>query len=157
MKTQKQDNTAALAWVEKITRLMDSQFSLPGTRFRFGLDPILGLLPGIGDAAALAISGGLVMTMIRFGASRKVVILMVLNVLLDATLGSIPIIGNIFDFFYKANARNLKLLKDHYQEGRYQGSGTSILVTVAIVFILTIGLIIWGIWELAEWLIGFMN
>jgi hypothetical protein len=139
-------------WLDELARLMDAKFRIPGTRFRFGLDPILGLLPGLGDAASFAVSGGLLLAMIRYGASRKVIILMLLNVLLDTTLGSIPIIGNIFDFFYKANIRNLSLLKAHYEEGKYQGSGNGILFLVAAILIGFLILMLWGTWELAEWI-----
>lgn len=131
---------------------MDSKFRLPGTNFRFGLDPILGLLPVIGDFTSFAISGGLILYMVKFGASRKVIILMVLNIFLDATIGSIPVIGHVFDFYYKANTRNINLLRKHYQEGKYKGSGTWIIVLVAAVLIAFIFLGFWGLWLLIDWL-----
>jgi hypothetical protein len=140
-----------LSKVESIARLMDSKFTVPGTRFKFGLDPILGLIPVVGDAASLAISGGLIMYMIRFGASRKVATLMLINVILDATIGSIPVVGAIFDFFYKANTRNIRLLKAHYEEGKYQGGATGILIVVGVVTLALMALIIWGLWEVADW------
>ena len=141
-----------LYWVEEMVKLMDSRFVLPGTRFRFGLDPILGLLPVVGDLTSFAISGGLLLYMLKYGVSRKVIVLMLLNITLDATIGSIPIIGHIFDFYYKANTRNINLLKKHYEEGKYQGSGTWIIVLVAVILILLIFLFIWGIWKLIAWL-----
>lgn len=141
-----------LKWVDKISHLMDSRFRIPGTRFRFGLDPILGLLPGVGDAASLAVSGVLVYHMTRYGASRKLVLMMAGNVLLDAVVGSIPILGQILDFYLKANERNIRLLRRHYHEGKYKGSGTGILITVGIILVVSIGLIIYGTWELIEYL-----
>ena len=141
-----------LYWVEEITRLMDAKFRFPGTNFRFGLDPILGLFPVVGDVTSFAISGGLILYMMRFGASRKVVVLMVLNILLDATIGSIPIIGHVFDFYYKANTRNINLLRKHYQEGKYKGSGTGIIIIVAIIILAFLFLMLWGLWKLIEWL-----
>ncbi len=134
---------------------MDSKFRIPGTNFRFGLDPILGLIPIFGDATAAAISGGLIIYMIRFGVSRRVVFKMLVNVALDATIGSIPVIGWIFDFFYKANSRNIRLLKEHYEEGKHSGSGTSVLITVVVVLVVLIALIVWGLVELLQWLVGF--
>ena len=133
---------------------MDNQFRLPGTNFRFGLDPILSFIPFGGSAASFAISAGLLLTMMKYGVSRKVVILMLGNLVLDATVGSIPIIGNIFDFAYKANQRNVNLLKKHYQEGKYTGSGTGIIITVIIVLILLLGLIIYGTWQLVSYLVS---
>lgn len=142
-----------LKWVDKITDLMDSKFRLPGTQFRFGLDPILGLVPGLGDAASLAVSGSLIYYMARFGASRKLVIMMIGNVILDATVGSIPILGNIFDFAYKANQRNVRMLRRYHEEGKYRGSGKGVLVSVVAIFIGLIGLVLYGTWELAEYVL----
>jgi hypothetical protein len=141
-----------LKWVESLARLMDSQFRLPGTNFKFGLDPIMGFIPLAGTLSTYAVSGILVVTMARYGVSRKVVILMFLNILLDALIGSIPIIGNIFDFAYKANDRNVRLLRRHYQEGKHSGSGTGILIVVSLFLLLILGLIFYGLWELSSFL-----
>jgi hypothetical protein len=144
-----------LRWVDQLSDLMDSRFQLPGTRFRFGLDPILGLIPGIGDAVSLAVSGLLISYMYRHGASGKALVKMIGNVLLDAIIGSIPILGSIFDFAYKANERNIRIMKEHYQEGKHQGSGKGILILVGLFIFIFIGLIIWGTWELVEWIINY--
>lgn len=148
------DKAARLRWVESMSKILDSQFRLPGTNFRFGLDPLLGFVPIAGDLASFAISAGLVLTMARHGVSRKVVILMALNILLDATLGSIPILGNIFDFAFKANQRNINLLRRHYVEGKYQGSGTGILVAILAGTLVIILLLGYALWQLIAYLIG---
>jgi hypothetical protein len=147
-----QRNTPDLSWVDNLTHLMDSRFRLPGTNFRFGLDPILGLLPGVGDATSMLISGVLIFYMYRNGASRKAMLMMIGNVVLDTVIGSIPILGNIFDFAYKANERNIRIMKRHYHEGRYQGKGTGILITAALVLIGVMVLMLWLVWELVSWL-----
>lgn len=144
-----------LKWVDRITRMMDSKFRVPGTNFRFGLDPILGLVPGLGDAASVAVSGSLIYYMARHGVSRKVIIMMLGNVALDAIFGSIPILGNIFDFFFKANQRNVQLLKRHYEEKKYQGKGTGILVGIGAIILGTISLVIYGTYELVAYLATF--
>jgi uncharacterized membrane protein len=77
---------------------------------------------------------------------------MVLNVLLDTIIGAIPIIGNIFDFTYKANDKNVRLLHRHYAEGRYQGSGKGLLVVALLGLFLLFGLMIWGLWTAGVWL-----
>ncbi len=141
-----------LKWVDRITRVMDSNFRIPGTSFRFGLDPILGLVPGLGDATSLAISGALIYYMAKHGASRKVVIMMLGNVALDAIFGSIPILGNVFDFFYKANTRNIRLLKKHYAEKKYQGKGTILLMGIAVAILGVVGLLLYGTYELVSYL-----
>ena len=140
-----------LKWVEHMVKIMDNQFRLPGTNFRFGLDPILGLFPVVGDLASFAISASLVMTMARYGASGKLVVLMLLNIVLDTVIGSIPILGNLFDFAFKANERNVRMLRAHYEEGKYQGSGKNILIAVVIAVVVLFILLLWALWELAEW------
>jgi hypothetical protein len=148
MSTFDQDNR--LLWVERISRLMDSQFRVPGTTWRFGLDPLMGLIPVVGGLPSLAVSGVLILTMMRHGASGNLVVRMVVNVVLDTLIGAIPVLGNIFDFAYKANDRNVRLLRRHYQEGKYQGSGRGLLATVLLVLLVLGGLLVWGAWELGS-------
>lgn len=143
-----------LRWIEMVSRFMDNQFRLPGTNFRFGLDPILSFIPFGGSAASFAVSAGLLVTMFKYGVSRKVLIMMLSNLVLDALIGSIPVIGNIFDFFFKANQRNVSLLRKHYQEGKYSGSGNGLLAVIIIVLILLLGLIIYGTWQLIQYLVS---
>lgn len=104
-----------LKWMDAWADLLDARFKIPGTHIRFGLDFLLGLVPGIGDAISLGFSGILVATMAKHGASPWLVVRMLINVLLDATLGSVPLVGNLFDLFFKANHRNAKLLRQHYE------------------------------------------
>lgn len=146
------DTDDRLRWVESISRLMDSQFRVPGTTWRFGLDPIMGLVPIVGGIPSLAVSGVLILTMMRHGASGNVVVRMVLNVLLDTIIGAIPILGNIFDFAYKANDKNVRLLRRHYAEGRYQGSGKGLLAGALLGLLVIFGLLIWGLWTAGVWL-----
>ncbi|WP_207535482.1 DUF4112 domain-containing protein [Desertivirga arenae] len=140
-----------LRWVEKLSYLLDEQFRLPGTNFRFGLDPILNLIPFAGDMSGLLISAALVLTLAKNGASSKIVTLMVLNIVLDATIGGIPIIGQIFDFFFKANKRNIRLLNEHYVEGKHQGSGKGVLLGVGLVLVMIFILMVYLIWQLTAW------
>jgi hypothetical protein len=133
-----------LRWVEHVARLMDSQFRLPGTRFRFGLDPLLGLIPIVGDLSSTVVSGVLVLTMLRHGASGAVVVRMVLNILLDTIVGAIPLVGNVFDFAYKSNERNVALLRRHYAEGRHTGSGKGLILLLLLVLLAVFGLAAWG-------------
>lgn len=140
-----------LKWVDYMVHLMDNQFRLPGTNFRFGLDPLLGFVPVAGDLASFGMSAVLVLTMARHGASGKLVALMLVNIALDALIGSIPLIGNIFDFAFKANQRNVRLLRAFYEEGKYQGSGKGIIIGAIIGLVVLFGLLIWALWELAEW------
>jgi hypothetical protein len=93
-----------------IAKLLDAQFRVPLTRWRFGLDGVLGLLPGAGDiATALVGAYGLVVAY-QLGAPPSIHVRMALNLLIDAGVGSIPIAGDLFDFAFKANIRNQRLL-----------------------------------------------
>lgn len=148
----KENEIPNMKWIEKISSLMDSQFQIPGTKFRFGLDPILGLIPFAGDVSGFAISGMLVYLMLRHGASKKVIIMMMGNIILDATIGSIPLLGSIFDFGFKANKRNINILKKHYTEGKYQGSGTGIIIAVLLGFFIIIGFMFYGVWKLIQYI-----
>jgi hypothetical protein len=134
--------TGRLKWVERIAYLFDEQFRIPGTKFKFGIDPIINLLPVAGDAAGFMVGAALVLTMAKHGVSRKVLILMMLNLMLDGLIGSIPLIGQLFDFYYKANTRNIKLLKEHYEEGKHQGRGTGTLVMIFIFLAVFMGLVL---------------
>lgn len=142
---------AELNWVESVAIALDSKFTLPGTKIRFGLDPVIGLIPLLGNFSTMLISFLLVFVMARYPVSRKVVLLMVLNVLADAIIGSIPILGNIFDFGFKANIRNVSLLKSHYSLGKHKGSGTGILLAIFAALLGLLGLVFFVIYKLTAW------
>ncbi|MGB4398452.1 MAG: DUF4112 domain-containing protein [Daejeonella sp.] len=142
-----------LKWVERVSHLMDEQFRIPGTNFRFGLDPIINFIPVAGGLGGFAVSTVLLLTMAKYGVSRKVLLIMTLNIILDSTIGAIPIIGNIFDFAYKSNSRNIKLLREHYVDGKHQGSGKGIIAWIFIILLLALILVVYTLWTLASWLI----
>ncbi len=144
--------TSKLKWVERVSHLMDEQFRLPGTNFRFGLDPIINLIPVAGDLGGFAVSTVLLLTMAKHGVSRAVLLKMTLNIILDSTIGAIPILGHIFDFAYKSNSRNIKLLKEHYEEGRHQGSGKGIIAWIVIILLICFLLFVYVMWMLISWL-----
>lgn len=127
-----------LKHIDYLARLMDAQFRLPGTNFRFGLDAIIGLIPGGGDLSTFAVSGYMLWVMAQNGASGYVLARMVLNVLIDTLVGSIPIVGDLFDAVYKSNMRNLRLMQEHYREGRHRGSAWKVIVPVLLVLLLVI-------------------
>lgn len=146
------NNSQDLKWVERVSRLLDSKFRIPGTSIRFGLDPIFGLLPVAGDLGTMLISLVLIYTMYQNGASGKLVAKMIFNVLLDVVLGSIPLFGAFFDIYYKANNRNVLLLKEYYEEGKHRGSAKGIVASILIVTILIIAGLIYGAWLVLEFL-----
>jgi len=107
---------AALARLDRYATLMDARFRVPGTRIRFGLDPIIGLLPGIGDALGLALSLYVVVEAIRLGVSKRVLFGMLRNVGLEALVGMVPVLGDVFDIGFKANLRNAALLRSYIED-----------------------------------------
>ncbi len=146
-------------WIERVTKLMDSSFRIPGTNIRFGLDPILGLFPFFGDLISYGISCSLVLAMVKKGVGGKVLVKMISNITLDYIISNVPVIGYIIDFGNKANERNLKLLREHYEEGKHQGSGWKyVLIVLLILLAIMVGLTI-IIWRLLliffQWLGSF--
>lgn len=104
---------ATLNRIRKLSRLMDTAFRIPGTPFRFGIDPIMGLVPGLGDLVATAFSAYIIFLAARFSIPREDLFKMIYNISLEAVVGAVPLLGDIFDAFYKSNMRNLKILEKH--------------------------------------------
>ncbi|RPI43580.1 MAG: DUF4112 domain-containing protein [Hyphomicrobiaceae bacterium] len=103
----------SVARVEALARLMDGAFVLPGTNLRFGLEAIVGLLPVAGDMIAGLVSTYLIWEARQLGAPRWLVARMLANTLLDTTIGAIPVLGDAFDVVFRANLKNMTLLRRH--------------------------------------------
>ena len=115
-KTEK--NIPELQLARNIFKLMDEAFTVPGTKFKFGIDPLIGFIPVAGDGVSLVVSSLVVMLAVRHGVDFSTLLKMIGNVILDFLVGSIPVLGNIFDFGFKANRRNFLLLEKFYQSGK---------------------------------------
>ena len=140
-----------LSALRNTARLLDSAFVVPGTSYRIGLDPILGLVPGIGDLVSPLFTIGILWQGRDLGIPRVVQVRMLGNVLLDALVGAVPLLGDLFDFAWKANERNYALLELHAEEERTPSTGDWLfvtalaalaLVTAAIPFVVT-GFLLW--------------
>ncbi len=103
--------------LENLARLLDSQFKLPGTGFRFGLDGLIGLIPGVGDAFTGALGAYLIAGAWRAGARKRTLLRMGFNMGLDLLVGAIPVAGDIFDFAFKSNKKNIALLLKEHNRG----------------------------------------
>ncbi|MBQ4831889.1 DUF4112 domain-containing protein [Pseudoalteromonas sp. MMG010] len=104
---------ATLKRLDWFSRFTDSNITVPFTRFKIGVESLIGLIPGVGDIAGLILSSYVLFEAYRLGASRSVKRKIVSNILIDFVVGLIPIVGDIFDMFFKANTRNTQLLKDY--------------------------------------------
>ncbi len=136
---------------------MDSSIPVPLTRRTFGLDALLGLVPGLGDAAGAAIAAYIVGVGVRLGASRSLLLRMLGNVALEAALGVVPGLGDLFDAAWKANARNVELLERHVAspDGARRAS-RALLITGAAGFLLLIGVTAWMSLRAAGWILGLL-
>ena len=109
------DKQAALARLNRFSQVADNAIVIPFTRFRIGLEPIIGLVPVLGDLAGLLMSCYVLLEAHRAGASARVKQQMVRNMLIDFFGGLVPVVGDIFDFAWKANVRNTQLLREHLE------------------------------------------
>ena len=141
-----------------IAHVMDDLFTIPGTKRRVGLDPLVGIIPGVGDAAGAVATAGLVIDGIRYRVPFVILLRMAFNLLLDMTIGAIPLIGDAFDFFFRANIRNERLMVKALDDPagaaksskRYLiGAVVLLVVLVASIIALAIGAV-WGLIALIQ-------
>ena len=106
-------SSASLHELQRYARFLDSSFRIPGTTIRFGLDPIVGLIPGIGDAAGLVLGSWILLRARQHGVGRGTLMRMLGNMVFEAVVGSVPVLGDAFDVWFKANRRNVALLESY--------------------------------------------
>jgi uncharacterized protein DUF4112 len=108
-----QSRAARIARIDALATLLDTAFILPGTNIRFGFDAMIGLVPGIGDLITTALSLYIVGEARALGAPRHLILRMLANVALDGVVGAVPLLGDAFDVMWRANRRNMALLRNH--------------------------------------------
>jgi hypothetical protein len=111
--TQPRSRAERIARLDALANLLDTAFILPGTNIRFGFDAMIGLIPGIGDAITTVMSLYIVQEARALGAPRHVIARMLANVALDGIVGAVPFLGDAFDVMWRANRRNMTLLRNH--------------------------------------------
>lgn len=107
----------ALVRLERLARFLDTAIAIPGTRIRFGADTLVGLVPGVGDAITTLASAYLIYEAHRLGVPKHLLARMIGNVAFDAFIGAVPVLGDVADVFWRANTRNMRLLREHLSRG----------------------------------------
>lgn len=135
--------------LQTVATWLDAKFVVPGLGWRFGLDPLLGLIPGLGDALPALLSVWFVLEGARLGLPKSTLLRMTLNIAIDWLVGSLPVLGDVFDAAWKSNVRNLQLLQQH-QGGidpvavrQDRAFVVAVLVGLAVLFAATVGLTLW--------------
>ena len=118
--------------------VMDELIALPNTKFKFGLDPVIGLIPGIGDTASALVSALLLIQAARSGLPKILLARMSLNILINEIVGLIPGLGDAFSFWFKSNKRNYELLLTHAERGRRARASDWFFVIVVLVILFVI-------------------
>ncbi|HEX2509141.1 MAG TPA: DUF4112 domain-containing protein [Microvirga sp.] len=116
----------SLARITLLTRLLDSAFLIPGLNRRVGLDAIIGLVPGIGDAVSALLASYIIWEARQLGLPRWKIARMIGNVAVDTAVGAIPVAGDAFDLFFKANERNLRIINEHLKRGPKEIEGVAV-------------------------------
>ena len=108
-----QSRAARIARIDALATLLDTAFIVPGTNIRFGFDAMIGLIPGIGDVITTAMSLYIVREARALGVPHHLIVRMLGNVALDGIVGAVPLLGDVFDVMWRANRRNIALLRNH--------------------------------------------
>jgi hypothetical protein len=127
--------TRGLELLRRWARLFDSAFTIPGTSITFGLDPLLGLVPGVGDLASPVLSLFILWHGAKLRVPKVVLARMAINALIDAVAGAVPVFGDLFDFGWKATEWNMALLERHAMPDQQATSGDWVFVVLCLVVV----------------------
>ncbi len=126
LKTAGPSKADSLQRITLLTRLLDSAFVIPGLNRRVGLDAIIGLIPGVGDAVSTLLASYIVWEARQLGLPKWKIARMIGNVAVDTAIGAIPVAGDAFDLFFKANERNLRIIHEHLKRGPKEIEGHAV-------------------------------
>jgi hypothetical protein len=140
---QKDEFARVLAYI------LDDLIPIPGTKYRVGLDPLIGLIPGLGDTSTAAVSSLILVHAVRAGVPRVVLLRMAFNILINSILGALPGIGDLFSAWFKSNQQNYRLLKRH-------SAGTRVSTTTDWIFLIALVLVVLAVALAMALAIGYM-
>ncbi len=148
----RESHARTLAALRKWSVLLDSAFRVPGTNLTFGLDPLLGLIPGLGDLTTPVFAALLLLHAVRMRIPRVVQLRMVINAAIDFLIGFVPVVGDLFDFGWKANVRNLALLERyaHPESKATRGDWIFVLAILGVLFAVALIPILFTAWLLSQ-------
>lgn len=146
-----------LVALRRFAHLMDRAFALPGTKMRFGLDAVIGLIPGIGDLVGGVMSTWIIAGALRHRVPARIILRMIFNVAVDLTFGAVPVAGDVFDFLFEENVKNMRLLekyRDRSRPPRTTGAIALILGMIVLFLVMFALSLVVGMVALILWLIG---
>ena len=148
---------STLRRLRRLSNVLDNAIPIPGTSYRIGIDPIIGLLPGGGDFLGTALSAYIVLESARMGVPRNTLIQMVWNIIVDTLSGTVPVLGDLVDVAWKANAKNIVLLEEHLKINHSQSGKKVDWLFLAGLFGLLL-LVVMGVAAISvivlKWLLG---
>lgn len=131
------EQTLKFNHLRNLSHLLDNAISIPGTSYRFGIDPLLGLIPAAGDYLGTALSTYIVIQAALMGVSQPTLYRMTFNIILDTLIGTVPLLGDFFDLSWKANTKNIALLEEHlkFPEQRVKTDWLFIFILLVTIFL----------------------
>lgn len=151
------ENLKQLEQIRWLSRLLDNSIKIPGSNYRIGIDPLLGLIPGIGDLIGSALSSYIILLAVSANVSPWTLTRMAFNVLLESMVGALPLVGDLFDAVWKANERNRRLLEASLQNPRREKLDRRFVVLVFIALGAVFVFSIWLALRTLAWLIQYFN
>lgn len=143
-----------LAFIRRLSYILDSAIPVPGTPYRIGLDPIIGLIPGIGDAFTSLLSTYIVLAAMQMKVSRWTLVRMVFNILIESVVGIVPIVGDLFDAYWKSNERNRILLETNMGQPNAKAADRLFVLGTVLILLLVLALTGWAAIALLQWIVA---
>jgi len=151
-----------VAKLNRMATLLDSQFQVPFTQFRIGLDGIIGIVPFYGDVASFLLSLWIIITIARMGVPAPILVRICFNSFMDFIIGMIPFLGDFADFFFKSNLKNVKLAQKYFEKPKKVSAQSWLLIAalsilIIVIFVSVVGTTFWLLFQLLDYLKTLMN